>query len=610
MGEYIDRVTRGKTFGGKVAAGISVLPTWMLEFAMTGGLANIGKESTKQGMILLLNKYAKTKTGQVALRAAGWVGGAITRTTVGLPSRVQEKAFERQLQATIGLIEQEGWATSFAKAWGDVVIESASEESGEFITKIGGKALRATGFGSKIADGLQKAWTSITGGSASKFNQLIAKGGYSNILGEIGEERLGTILRAITNVDDFGAGEDANVLQRLVAGLEQDIKSLPVEVVVLSLPLAGQSIVNRFVNGEPVDEFKPKEDIPLVSEAVPAAKAETVSIKVLAKPVKVIKPITVEKPKIIKPSKKQAVIDATKFLKQVKEHEDLVKGEQGIVDVEPIEFDIEKERQEGLSSQWYESNREVYKKTVLQKSGEVAKAVGLGIEKVITPISTRLFNINPKLFRATRRQTFNVMTRTTEQVKKVETFLKETKSIPKKELAELDLAFKNSDGAKISEILSENNLNKSFKEVRAVLDKLFEQGKKVGLNIDYRRNYMPRVIKDAKGFLDFVRGTDDWPIMEEAIKRQEKARNRPLTDEERAVIANTMLRGYRTSALTIASPGATKTRTVPIVDAKLNQFYLNFKDSLVSYIQVMNESIATREFFGRETKSITKTRGL
>ncbi|MHC4121927.1 MAG: hypothetical protein ACYSSI_00005, partial [Planctomycetota bacterium] len=243
--EYIDDISQNRTFLGDVAAGISVLPTWMLEFAMTGGLANIGKESSKKAIIKLLGKHTKTKAGQIALRAVGWTGGAITRTTLGLPGRVAAQAVERQLQVKIGLQEQEGWATSFLFAWGDVVIESASEEAGQAITSFGGKALRATKLGSKIADGLQKAWVSTTGGSLSRFNQILAKGGYSNILGEIGEERLGTMLRAITAVNDFGAGKDAGILARLAAGFKEDVKGLPAEVVILSIPTIGQSVVNR-----------------------------------------------------------------------------------------------------------------------------------------------------------------------------------------------------------------------------------------------------------------------------------------------------------------------------------------------------------------------------
>ncbi len=511
---------------GKVAAGISVMPTWMLEFAMSGGVASFGKEATKKSMLKLLSKYAKTKVGATALRAAGWTGGAITRATLGLPAQVAKGATERQLQVTLGMKQEEGWATSFAKAWGDVVIESASEEAGGAITKFGGKLLSKTKLGAKMVDGLSKAWTSTTGGTASQFNKLLNKGGYSNILGEIGEERLGTLLRVITDVDDFGAGEDANMMERLKAGLEQDIAGLPVEAVVLSIPAGGQSIVNRFVGGKPVAKvIEPPAAAPV---AKPPAK--------VAKPgVKPIVPTAKPEEKVVRPTKKQAIIDARKFLDQVKAHEQLVKGEEGIVDVEPIEFEIEKEPSPGLTPQWYEANREVYKKGVLEKSGDFAKGAWKLTEKVITPISTRLFNINPTIFRATRRHVFNVMTRTNEQIKTAETFLQDVKKISAQDRVELDLAFKNSDGIKINELLSKHGLGKEFKNVRVILDELFIAGKKVGLNIDYRKNYMPRMIKDAKGFLDHIRGTDDWPIIEEAIKRQERSRNRQLTEDERAV---------------------------------------------------------------------------
>ncbi len=595
--DYVERVTRDRTFFGKVAAGVSVLPTWMVEFAMTGGVAAFGKEATKKGMLKVMQNYAKTKVGANALRLAGWTGGAITRATLGLPAQVTKSATERQLQVTLGMRQDEGWATSFTKAWGDVVIESASEEAGKAITDIGGAIISKTKLGSKLVKGLSEAWRQVTGGTASQFNKLLTKGGYSNILGEIGEERLGTILRAITDVDDFGAGEDANIMERLKAGMEQDIAGLPVEAVVLSIPAGGQAIVNRFVGGELADD---------ATEASVAAPVAEQPVEGIIPPTEA-KPI--ERPKVIRPTKEQAIIDARKFLDQVKAHEQLVKGEQGVVDVEPIEFEIEKEPSTGLTPQWYETNREVYKKGVLKKAGEFAQQAWQTTEKVITPISTRLFNINQKLFRATRRHVFNVMTRTTEQIKTAETFLKDIKKIPKQEFIELDLAFKNSDGTKIQEVLGRHGLGKDFKNVRKILDDLFDAGKRVGLNIDYRKNYMPRMIEDAKGFLEHVRGTDGWPIIEEAIQRQERSRNRQLTEEERAAIANTMLRGYRTSALTIAPPGSTKKRTVPIVDAKLNQFYMSFSDSLISYIQTMNESIAAREFFGKEAKSITKARG-
>lgn len=237
---------RGYATGGQVAKGLLQLPTWMAEFAMTGGLASLGDELAQTAGTKLLRRYAETKAGQMALKTMGWTGGAITRSTLGLTSRVGEKAIQRQVDVQVLGGEEEGWATSFAKAWGDVTIEAASESAGEAITGIPIKLLNKTKLGKKFIESVQSAWIKSTGGSVGKFARTLAKrGGYSNIIGEIGEERLGTILRAITGVDDFGTGKDSSITERLTAGLTQDARNFGVEAIVLSVPMAGQVALGK-----------------------------------------------------------------------------------------------------------------------------------------------------------------------------------------------------------------------------------------------------------------------------------------------------------------------------------------------------------------------------
>ena len=1043
--DYIERVTKDRTFGGKVAAGISILPTWMVEFAMTGGLAGLGKESTKNAMVKMLGKYSKTKIGNAAMRTAGWTGGAVTRATLGLSPRIVEKAAERQAQARIGLREQEGWASSFAKAWGDVIIEAASEEAGVAITGAGAAVLRRVPLGSKIVDGLQKAWTSITGGAKGEFaRRLLAKGGYSNILGEIGEERLGTILRAITDVEDFGAGPEAGMLQRLAAGLKQDIENLGVEAVVLAVPLAGQSIISRF--GKDADrplitepaEKRPAEEVPKAAEAariaepppegikvpakaelealpykelqqqaktlgikanqkkealieqiiearpaeaverrdftdeekaaivlqakirlqviesegrgipknkefdVPAqparlltvdeiaernflrenadnpdaiieayniekphfeqaldvfstqevlkqfgkrrakeqarpaeavgedlsgridkafrendieamqaivdgfgagertgriqltaiealqamkAKAQGLSIddiinekirvineavpgaqvtegevfkdfewlcaewtcqsdafaleeivvdasksapktlaewkialnkaldkveirtnlllrkefksmvnrkrfatdvKATAESLKLVPAEVAEKPEAVtkkpprniaeardrvatewaqaladsmepgqeryvppqvnrlftfrgkekatliptsqhlrnaglepgtelnrwrKPAEaaeeeliprpgetkdefrarvrkvkgikvrpapklppplptkaEKAVIDAKKFLKQIKEHQAAAKGEGGRIDTEEVD-DITEPFGRTMTPEWYEANSKRYKKTLLRKGTDLAAGVVEGIAKVFGVTSTRINNIAPEIFRRLRRHEFNVMTRTTEQTKRVEPFIRATtRRKLGKDFNAFEQAAKNSEGKIMLELAQKHGFTKELAELRKVLDELFHAGNAVGLEIDYRKEYMPRRVKDTKGFLEFFQKGDDWSIIRTVIENKESQRGRALTQTERAAVVNTLLRGYRTGALALARPGAAKERTVQEVTPEIAQFYHSTRESIRNYIEVMNEKIAAREFFGRQSKEITNLR--
>lgn len=261
-----------------------------------------------------------------------------------------------------------------------------------------------------------------------------------------------------------------------------------------------------------------------------------------------------------------------------------------------------------MTPEWYEANTEKYKKSILQKSTDLAKATVKGIDKLIGATSTRIELISPEIFRRTRRHEYNVMTRTTEMTKRVEPFLKLTKKLDKKTLRQLDLAMKNGDQVKIDAVLKENNMTAEFAEVRAVLNELYDQAVEVGIDVDYRKSYIPRIVKDTKGFLEFFQGRDDWSIVRLAIEKKEQDRGRVLTETERASVVNTLLRGYTTSALSLARPGAAKERTVEIIDANVNQFYHDFRVSLNNYINTMNEKISSREFFGRQSKQIVKLR--
>ncbi len=223
---------RGKTFGGKVAVGISQLPTWMIEFAATGGLASLGDDVARVAGEKLLRGYAKTAAGKFAIGTGKLATGAVIRTSTGLLPRVTEKATARQALIDIGLAGEESWATSLAKAWGDVAIESFSEETGKVFSL---SVLRKLPFGGKFIASLQDEWIKLFGGTAENFaTRMLAKGGYSTIIGELGEERLATLLREATGVSD----RRGNPFQRIWEGMKEDFtpENLGAEIVTLLAP--------------------------------------------------------------------------------------------------------------------------------------------------------------------------------------------------------------------------------------------------------------------------------------------------------------------------------------------------------------------------------------
>lgn len=259
--EQYELAERGQTFAAKVFDGASYLPGWMIEFSLTGGLSKLGNETARQIATKTLRGYVKTKAGRAVLRASGWAGGAITRASLGLSHRVIEKTFEHRIPKQMHFgpngnliidVEPDNWATSILKGWGDIVIEAASEEAGQVITEGLSTIVKRMPFGNQIIDKLGEAWTAIKPENTRALfvKKIFTRAGYSNIIGEVGEEFLATQLKAITDIDDFGLGENATMFERMAEGLTQDIKNLPVTAAVLALPAGVQYAAGRMAQNE------------------------------------------------------------------------------------------------------------------------------------------------------------------------------------------------------------------------------------------------------------------------------------------------------------------------------------------------------------------------
>lgn len=241
---------RGLTIPAKVGnVAFDMLP-FMVEFIATGGLASLGKAGARRGILKLAGKYAKTTTAKTAARIGGAMGSAAVRTAA-TPHHIVEGYYTRRLPDMQfnqdGKIEftdpDEKPSTAFLKAAGDHFIEMLSEVSGAGIGKVGkatAKAIipkQASNSLGKIYNGLKNAWVKAAPGrDAMQFAQKMAThAGFHGILEELGEERLGDVLRATFNIEDFGAGKDSNVFQRLVKAIPGG-EQLAVEGLAFSVP--------------------------------------------------------------------------------------------------------------------------------------------------------------------------------------------------------------------------------------------------------------------------------------------------------------------------------------------------------------------------------------
>lgn len=253
----------------------------------------------------------------------------------------------------------------------------------------------------------------------------------------------------------------------------------------------------------------------------------------------------------------------------------------------------------------YEKNQQISKEnksTIKKDIAKTIKKTGEGLEKVLTPISTRLGNIDISLKYAMRKMEYEALTSIQKDEKAVEPYLKHLKKISKDDFIDLDLALKNGDIEKINEINKRYGAEKEFNEIRETLDGLYKRANQVGFDIGYQKDYWPRMIKDTQGFLEYLGKQEYWSILNEAIERKQMDLGRLLSQEEKANLVNTMIRGYKGGQITLSKTGSMKERVIDLVTPELNVFYYDSPASLVKYIKEVDDKIAARKFFGKGNK--------
>lgn len=241
---------------------------------------------------------------------------------------------------------------------------------------------------------------------------------------------------------------------------------------------------------------------------------------------------------------------------------------------------------------------------------EAAKKVGgkEGMKKLVgeiaTPIASRLRRINEELALALRKFEFNTMRQTTQDSEEILPLLEATKKMSKEDQRIFDLARKNRDQDVVDALATKYNIHDELNRARDVMDGIFERAKAVGMDITYAKNHWPRMLKNPEKFMAYLRGREDWGVIERMMKEAADKKGvhiMDLTTEEQATLVNNFIRGYG-DKVSLAKPSFTKGRSINILDENLNQFYESTDSALSTYIVRMNDEIEARRFFGKELK--------
>ena len=248
-GQY--REMRGVKWTGEVARSALQLLPYAIEFWATQGMAKVGQSVV---MRTLGSGIQKATTAGSAARAVGTRGlqGAVAvgRGVARMPA-FGGMTYEGQQERMLG--GQEAVPATLA-ALGSTLIELVSEESGEALAAgvgrvgrfvvpkgarkaiAGTRAVKAAGsLKTKLNRALGRVWQS-TGRPPGTFARVLKNAGYDGILEEVGEERFGDALRALTNTDDFGLSEDENTLLARLSFAIPSLRQLSVELATFAIP--------------------------------------------------------------------------------------------------------------------------------------------------------------------------------------------------------------------------------------------------------------------------------------------------------------------------------------------------------------------------------------
>ena len=250
----------------------------------------------------------------------------------------------------------------------------------------------------------------------------------------------------------------------------------------------------------------------------------------------------------------------------------------------------------------YRKNREMqrsFKGKAIRNSKAALGKVLAGADKYLGASSTRLKNIHPKIEAKFRALDFNTGTRLARDIRAVQPLLEKAKKMSRDDFADWDFARKNSDTEMINSLIKKYGMEKEYERYRETLNRLRDEANHVGLDIGWIKEYAPRVIKDAQGFLNAVGKGDMRPIITDAIRKRAQHLGISVADmspEMKADVVSNMLFGGWSG---VGKPGNAKERTIKEIPHELNQYYMDSDAALMHYLHSIRKHVEIRNFFGK-----------
>lgn len=164
----------------------------------------------------------------------------------------------------------------------------------------------------------------------------------------------------------------------------------------------------------------------------------------------------------------------------------------------------------------------------------------------------------------------------------------------------------NIDAAK--KILTENTSlgADTVDNIRKVLDLIYTDLQQAGIQVNYRKGFIPRYLLDRNGLRAYY-GSKSVEVAAidkelESLAKKLGKKVSDLTSEEESVVYNSVIQ-RRDKAISSGREGFTKARTINVINEGNRKFYDDFESGIYKYINDAYHTIETKNFFGAQAKT-------
>lgn len=247
------------------------------------------------------------------------------------------------------------------------------------------------------------------------------------------------------------------------------------------------------------------------------------------------------------------------------------------------------------------TNEQVEKELATIRSGIVVESEpkrGFGLAESIgdfvLTVRQRVGTIDKRLKYAFDKLDFNEKMYESKYGKNVVWYIKKYRKLDDTKKRELDYLILNKQDERIREFVRQNDMLEEYNQARTLLDNLYVEGNKAGMDMGFLQEYFPTKVVDPEGLITYLKGTDKWTEIERALAEIDP--NNQMSIEDRANAINNILRGYN-RADPISKQGFQNERLIFHKTPEMMKFYAPSDEALMRYISGMSSALAIRNAF-------------